>query len=382
MDRVTKNRNDKWWQLFKTGKHISAAGEEFNADEKKLDMIINATKNHVYANDEIPICIGHKKEDSPKWGAFKKDSFKRAGEYLIGRYDYLVTEFAEYISRKMFDKVSIALYPDLAIKHIALLGVQAPSIKGLASIEMNETPGTGEISLEIEFPEFAEYEKESPAPGIAGIIRNIKNFLAGKFNPEEAEKVIPECSLAGLNMTGKNHEQENNSFTEVNNKNKEYNMPEKIEAQVPQEFAEKLTEYEKEITNLKSRLLESEIKEFCESPVMSKKITPALLPHVKQIYMDLLTGTPEAEFSEGESKTKKTAGLESFRKILSALPDAVQFSEYATKEKAGTAAEPGLAEFSEMTVNDEAMELHRKALKIQSEEKCSYVEAVRKASKQ
>jgi|GEM_PF-1300359 len=381
MEGILNNTNNKWWQLFKTGIHVSKNGEEFNADAGKIDEIIEATKNHAYANDEIPVCIGHKKEDSPKWGAFKKDSFKRAGEFLIGRYDYLVKEFAECIGRKMFDKVSVALYPDLAIKHIAVLGVQAPAVKGLKAIELNE-PGSSASMYEFEINESGEYDFAGSSSGnILSLLNNIKSFIAGKFSRSEAEVAIPSGILNSLNniTSGNNFSEE-----ETTNK-KETFMPEQTQMQVPQEFSEKLSAYETEITELKGKLLDSEIKEFCESPSMSVKITPALMPHIKSIYRNLSSGNNEIEFSEGEGKNKrtvKTTLVESFKKVLSALPDSVEFSEYASKEKAGITDEPDLSEFSEMTVNDDSLELHRRALKIQSADKCSYIEALKKASRQ
>jgi hypothetical protein len=378
MERVKKNKNDKWWQLFKTGNHVSRSGEEFNADKQKIDAIINATINHEYANNEIPICIGHKREDSPKWGAFKKDAFKRSGEYLVGRYDYLVTEFAEYINRKMFDKVSIALYPDLAIKHVAILGVQAPAIKDLGPVELNELADDNKTYMEIEFNEPGEYEKSAGWFSEAAlIIREIKKILADKCEPGAS---LNNLNLPRLLESAAKYFLENKTI-----KIKEYSMPEKTTELAPQEFSEKLSEYEKEIAALKGKILESEIKEFCESPVMVRKITPGLYPHVKQVYTDLSSDSSEIEFSEGEGENKKiikTTLLGSFRKILAALPDSVEFSEHATKEKAGVTEEPDISEFSEMTVNDDSLELHRQALKIQAADKCSYVEAVKKASLQ
>src|SRR5690606_5403422 len=107
------------------------------------------------------------------------------------------------------------------------------------------------------------------------------------------------------------------------------------------EFSEKLnaseTEKKKladEIARLKAQQLESEITLFCESPEMKKKLTPALLPHVKRLYADLSANKVEFEFSEGEGTEKvKITTVDAFKKIVSALPD-VEFSETAKKENA------------------------------------------------
>jgi hypothetical protein len=341
MAKTVKNEKNTWWQLFKTGTHTSAAGKEFKADDKALDEIITATKNRKYANDEIPICIGHRKDDSPKWGAFKKDSFQKTGDFLQGKYEYLVTEFAEAIERKMFDKVSLALYPDKAIKHIAVLGVTAPAIKDLGTIEL---AANDEAAEEYEFSEV----EISPwwFSGMVGLMRSVKNFLISKFTLEEVEKIIPESTITNLAEPPRVWTKEKNYFNE--NKNEGENMSVKTTEEVTQDFQEKLNAADEKAKKLQADLdkaqadlLTKEIDEFCESGEMKNRITPALRPHVAKIYADLAANNTEFEFSEGEGdekKTVKTTRLESFKKILAAIP-AMEFSEFAKKDKAGSQAE-------------------------------------------
>jgi hypothetical protein len=379
MVKTTKNTNNTWWQLFKIGKWTSSSGKEFSADENKLDEIISATKNRIYVNDEIPICIGHKKEDSPKWGAFKKDSFKRAGDFLVGKYEYLVNEFAEAIDRKMFDKVSIALYPDNSIKHVAILGVQAPAVPALEGIELaSDEEGAEEY-------EFSEVEISTYWFSQAvGVFKSIKNFLIDKFGLEETEKIIPEDSLTNLGdpprvwTTDKNYFTEKNQGAEMGN--------EKTIDQVTTEFTEILNaaDQEKKALNnalaaANAKLQEAEINQFCESAEVKNKITPAIRPHVVEL-MKLVSNEAEYEFAEGDGKAKITP-VDALKKIISSLPDMPGNNEFAANNNAaGNTSETD--EFSEMNVNEESYELHKKAVKIQQAEKCSYAEAVNKAAKQ
>jgi len=53
----------------------------------------------------------------------------------------LVPEFTEMLKKGLFKKRSIALYPDLALRHIGFLGAVAPAVKGLADIKFNEGGG-------------------------------------------------------------------------------------------------------------------------------------------------------------------------------------------------------------------------------------------------
>src|SRR5690606_14212557 len=131
-----KNSNSKFWQLFKAGKHTSRAGSEFSATSETIDEIIQATKRRAYANDEVPIVIGHPKENSPQFGAFKKDSFKNVDGVLSGKFEYLTPEFAECVEKKMYNKISIALYKDKALRHIGFFGSLQTALKDLAPVEL------------------------------------------------------------------------------------------------------------------------------------------------------------------------------------------------------------------------------------------------------
>jgi len=329
MAKIAKNVKETWWQLFKTGTWKSNNGKEFSADEKTIDDIVSATANRTYANDEVPICIGHKKDNSPKWGAFKKDAFKRSGDFLLGKYEYLVNEFAEALDRKMFDKVSISLYPDNAIKHIAVLGVQAPAVKALGGIELSDDEEAA-YEFDVNDIQISTWWFS----GAVGVLRSIKNVLISKFGLEETEKFIPETAITNLADPPRIWQQNTSKYFNENNEGT--TMPEETKKEVPAEFTEQLSAKDTEIANLKKKLADNAVREFCEGPDMAARITPALKPYVKEILSDLMNNDSQFEFQEGEgeeAKTVKITKAEAFKKILSALPE-FEFAECATNKSA------------------------------------------------
>ena len=120
----------KWIAVFRTGRHTDSAGNTKDWTEKELDHIANAYNP---AEHEAPIVIGHPKTDDPAYGWVA--GLKREGETLYAKFKQLVPEFVDMVKRGLFSKRSIAVYPDLTLKHIGFLGAAAPAVKGLPNVK-------------------------------------------------------------------------------------------------------------------------------------------------------------------------------------------------------------------------------------------------------
>lgn len=121
-------------EIFKTGKHTDSAGrvrEWTEADLAEIETKYNQQKDH-----EAPLVIGHPAVDAPAYGWV--ESVQRRGDRLYATLKDIGEEVKQWVDRKFFKKVSIALYPDGLLRHIGLLGAQPPAIKGLAPIRFNE----------------------------------------------------------------------------------------------------------------------------------------------------------------------------------------------------------------------------------------------------
>lgn len=130
-----------------------------------------------------------------------------------------------------------------------------------------------------------------------------------------------------------------------------------------EELERKLKEKEKEVSDFSerektkdARIRELEAKDrqrdhvsFCEGLMKEGKLTPAMKPAVLD-FMEILSGAEEFEFAEADEEAGKSANrkadkpLERFKAFLKGLPKQVEFSEFATKAKAGE--KPGSADES------------------------------------
>ncbi len=124
-------------EAFKVGEHTDSAGnkKEWTAEEAQF---ITKYYNEMLAKDPsmiAPICKGHPTDNAPAYGWVKSLSFNNnIVEATIDFNDSMVEE----IKDGQFKKVSIALYDDLLLRHIGMLGAAAPAVKGLQPVEFKE----------------------------------------------------------------------------------------------------------------------------------------------------------------------------------------------------------------------------------------------------
>jgi hypothetical protein len=133
-----------WFEIFKTGTWTDASGNTKNWTVGDLDTIVaNFNPN----NDEVPIVIGHPKDNDPAWGWVK--AIKRVGEVLFAKGKDIVKEFEDMVRNGLFKNRSIRLSPDgTKLRHIGFLGAAAPAVKGLADIKFIEFKEGGNIMYE------------------------------------------------------------------------------------------------------------------------------------------------------------------------------------------------------------------------------------------
>ena len=333
---MSRNKKELWWGLFRTGKHTSLEGKTVNVDTELLDQIISATHSFAYQNDEIPIVIGHPVIDSPKWGSIKKQDIKREGEELLGKPSNLVDQFCEWVDKKLYDTISIALRKDFSIKHIGFLGAHAPAVTGLTPVHFAE--GQDEV-VTLSFGSVQQYELSSWwFKEMVTLFRNLKNKLIEEKGQEEADKTFPENVLIDLSEPPSVWAKEpmimSSNFSENNNG----------ESLMTKEEEDKL-KADKAAADLKAVDLKAQLDaktrnekilsfaSFCESEEMVKKITPAIKTRVVAI-MDALDSTGELTFAENGTEVKVSA-LDELKNILKLLPDQVSFGEQFTHSNAG-----------------------------------------------
>lgn len=122
-----------WIQVFRTGRHTDASGDEREWGKGDLDRIVSSYNPQRH---EAPVVIGHPEDSAPAFGWV--EALKREGEILYAKLKDLVPEFVDMVRRGLYKKRSIALYPDLTLRHVGFLGAMPPAIKGLEDVRFQE----------------------------------------------------------------------------------------------------------------------------------------------------------------------------------------------------------------------------------------------------
>jgi hypothetical protein len=126
-----------WKEVFKAGVHTDANGNERDWTHEDLDSIIEKYNNQLPDDKhEALVVIGHPVNNSPAYAWVEE--LKRDGETLLAKFTQIDPQFEDLIKEGRFKKVSIALYPDMMLRHVGFLGAIPPAVKGLKDSQFNE----------------------------------------------------------------------------------------------------------------------------------------------------------------------------------------------------------------------------------------------------
>ena len=157
-----------WKEVFKVGKHIDANGNEREWSQEDLDIIVEKYNNQLPDDrHEAPVVIGHPVNNSPAYAWVKE--LKRDGDILLAKFAQIDPQFEKLIKEGKYKKVSIALYPDMMLRHVGFLGAVPPAVKGLKDSEFNLKQ------------EFCSYEIEQKSNSVEAMLQQCSNTVPTKF---------------------------------------------------------------------------------------------------------------------------------------------------------------------------------------------------------
>jgi len=103
---------------------------------------------------EAPAVVGHPATDDPAYGWVRAAEARPDGLWLNTD---LLPEMADSVARRLYSKVSVALYnPDsptnpfpggFSLKHLGFLGAQPPAVKGLKPIALEEAATSADLTI-------------------------------------------------------------------------------------------------------------------------------------------------------------------------------------------------------------------------------------------
>jgi len=345
---------EKWIPIFEGGIQTDSNGNEREWSDDDLDLIVT---NYDARKDDAPIVIGHPKTDAPAWGWV--EALKRNGKMLLAKFKQVDEKFAEMVNAGRFKYRSIAVTPDLRLRHIGFLGAAAPAI-----------PGLGEVKFDAE-QEFAVYDQEFSLDGwivnsIGRLFRSLRDWLIETKGKETADEILPDYKLESIESYESKpdekalpayNQDENQEVVEMENTISK----EQHEAELAK-FGAKVTDLESQLAAFKQKEAEAKqadrdrvIAQFCDSLQKDgAELTPKSRSLISE-FMQSIAEVQEYEFSEGDGKKRETP-LQRFQAIVNGGLEFMSTGEQATKDKAktvnGTAGEK-LAELAKdmMTKN-------------------------------
>jgi hypothetical protein len=126
-----------WKEVFKSGIHTDANGNERDWSQEDLDSIVEKYNKQLPDDKhEAPVVIGHPVNNSPAYAWVEE--LKRDGDTLMAKFSQLDPNFEELVKDGRYKKVSIALYPDMMLRHVGFLGAVPPAVKGLKDSQFTE----------------------------------------------------------------------------------------------------------------------------------------------------------------------------------------------------------------------------------------------------
>ena len=145
-----------WIEIFKTGTHSDASGSTNTYSEADLEKIAEVYNSRISDEPgrEAPIVKGHPKTDDPAFGWVQQ--LKRRGNILLAKLKELSPDFVDEVRKGLFKKVSIAIYPDMMLRHVGFLGAMPPAVKGLKPACFAEDLSFSEYEIDNSFSEISE----------------------------------------------------------------------------------------------------------------------------------------------------------------------------------------------------------------------------------
>jgi len=186
-----------WKEVFKAGKHTDANGNEREWSSEDIDTIISKYNNQMPDDKhEAPVVIGHPVNNSPAYAWV--ESLKKDGETLLAKFTQIDPELEQLIKEGRYKKVSIALYPDMMLRHVGFLGAVPPAVKGLKDSEFNGSESFicfGELRVNTSTTETEQNDKNAGTNNQRNLNTNEQMFNTCSTDVEQSGNKIQQIKL-------------------------------------------------------------------------------------------------------------------------------------------------------------------------------------------
>lgn len=370
----TNNQAIKPIEIFRPGDHTPSSGIPLSFTE--ADVAATAAA-YDPVNHEAPLVVGHPRMDAPAYGWVKSLQF--ADGVLSAVPDEVEPEFAEMVNAGRFKRVSAAFYAPNSpgnpkpgvyyLRHVGFLGAHPPAIKGLKRPTFGGAEDDGIVTVEFSL---------ASEVTTATLWRRLRDFLIGKFGMEEADKVLPDYTISGLEVAatlavaeaaGEAGAVAGPGFAAPENATQAAlaHLVEQVEfgARALSERDAELARLRAEADRGKTAARQAEADRFIDGLVREGRVLGVYKANLVEFMASLPDG-PTIEFSQAGVEPAPMPMSEWFRTYLKTQPPVVTFGEVAKDEWESPTGEVTFAAARGQTVDREALALHQRAVAFQA----------------
>lgn len=325
----TINFKTIWTDVFKSGTHIDSAGNKKEWTDSELEDIVKNTNELLKESNpnrrDVPLILGHEEESkAPAFGWIK--ALKKLNDKIFAKID-VTDKFETLVKDGLYKHKSIALWPNLTMRHLAALGAAQPAVAGLTPLGFADTHTEETYTYKYEadhisndVPEgIVEDAAEEPKDEVE-ILKKENAFFKKLF---EAFKID----------INKNTEEFTSDINEENDMSKELEQKiEELEAQVAEKDS-KIAEMSASIQAKADEARMGEHKAFCDTLVQEGKLLPKDVDTTVE-NMELRFQADQNKFAAAKEGEEVQSSLESYKKALSETEVQVDTKEFATKSDA------------------------------------------------
>ena len=347
-----------WIEIFRSGEFVSSNGVSETFSEENLQQIAETYNKSIEKspNEIAPLVKGHPQSDDPAYGWVER--LARRGSYLYAKLKQVTPEIIDDVKSGRFKKVSIALYPNLMLRHVGLLGAVPPAVKGLQSPSFNESQEYSEFDNEI----LIDSSEDIVGENDGGIESHEKNdFTDDNMVPIEEISEKPDYKMLYETALVK----EKSNFDEISALNEKYK---ELKCHNDKLFADLR---KKEYRDFVYGLIENP-----EGAVITPNQAESLVEMMEVAYNKDINDSDHKEFNENIY----TQSVNKIKEFATSLNPLFNFKEFAVKQNLPKRSE----EFqTRKNISEERLQIHIRAREIQNETPgLSYEEAASVAGKE
>ena len=323
-EATVKTDSDKWIDVFKVGEHTDSAGDTQKWTQEDLNEIVDLYNNQPEEErHRAPATAGKHQDDTSLVAYGWVKALKTEDGHLYAQFEKIDTDFFNMVNEGKFNTVSIALYPNKLLQHVAFLGAIPPAVKGLVPPMFSERGNATNFS----YYRTKDFSENKGTNLMEEFIQAVVKELKLKYGTEVAADALAIMTRLQPEILPAKEED-----------TPEPEAPETAPVKEEKKFSEseefKALQIQVENEREAREKLQKQLQAERDAKYFSEKMNAGiLLPKQIKLAENVLTVIREPKesyhFSEG---SQVQTGEDAFKEFINSMPKQIEFNEFATKK--------------------------------------------------